>query len=102
MQKNPSGGTLGILLAYGNCQVSLSFLDGFEERFGYAQGYRTNILKRPEAFQYHRDADYRQHNQGIRGNGAFMNDVDKIQTLLLHESILPKSPEDYLKRKLIQ
>jgi len=62
----------------------------------------TDVLKRPEAFQYHRDADYRQQNKRISGDGAFVNDVDKIKTLLLHARVLPESLEDYLKRKLIQ
>ena len=78
IQENPSGGTLRVLLAYGNRQVSLSLLDRFEEGFRNAQGDGTHVLKRPEAFQYHRDADYRQQNKRISGDGAFVNDVDGL------------------------
>src|SRR4029453_19484362 len=91
IQENPSGGALGVLLAYGNRQVSLSLLYRFEEGFRDPQGDRTHVLKRPEAFQYYRDADYRQQNKRISGEGAFVNDVDRIQALLLHKSILPES-----------
>src|SRR5262245_58267016 len=102
IQENPSGGTLGVLLAYGNRQVPLSLLDRFEEGFGDPQGDGTHVLKRPEAFQNYRDTDYRQQNKRISGNRAFVNDVDKIQALLLHDRFLLESSEDYLKRKLIQ
>src|SRR5262245_32134409 len=102
IQENASGRTLGVLLAYGDRQVPLSFLDRFEEGFRNAQGDGTDVFERPEAFQYHRDADYRQQNKRISGDGALVNDVDKIQALLLHECFPLESSEDYLKRKLIQ
>jgi hypothetical protein len=90
------------LPANGNGQISLSFLDGFEEGFGDARSNGTDVLERPEPFQDDRYADYRQHNKRIRGDGAFVNDVDEIQTVFLHNRILQQCFEDYLKRKLIQ
>src|SRR6266542_5317450 len=77
--------TLRVLLANGNRQVPLAFFDRLQYRFGNSQGRRTDVSERPEPLKYNGDTDDRQKNQRIGGDGAFVDDVNEIQTLWLHD-----------------